>query len=182
MARTPSSQPADQPEPQSQATGPQKKSAPTPSRREAEAARRERLNPTLSPKEAKKRQRQAEINQRTKAMAASDAQPDRKLLRDVIDSRFNLAEIAMPIFLVLLVGTMIPGFASVVNIFLAVTWAYFAAIIVDIAFMWRRFKKLARERLGLTNYRGLLFYGINRAITIRRWRQPPVQVKRGEAI
>ena len=115
-------------------------------------------------------------------MAASDAQPDRKLLRDVIDSRFNLAEIAMPIFLVLLVGTMIPGFASVVNIFLAVTWAYFAAIIVDSAFMWRRFKKLARERLGLTNYRGLLFYGINRAITIRRWRQPPVQVKRGEAI
>lgn len=179
-----SSQPAEQPDPEERAGSGrgQKKSAPTPTRREAEAARRERLNPTLSPKEARRRQRQADMERRARAMAATDAQPERRLLRDVIDSRFNLAEFAMPVFLVLLVGTLIPGFSSYVNIFLFVTWAYFFAIVLDAVVLWRRFKRLATQRLTAPHFRGLVFYAVNRQITVRRWRQPPVRVKRGEDI
>ncbi|HBY22474.1 MAG TPA: DUF3043 domain-containing protein, partial [Propionibacteriaceae bacterium] len=40
----------------------------------------------------------------------------------------------------------------------------------------------AKERIPNEPTKGLLFYGINRAITFRRLRMPPVVAKRGEPV
>jgi hypothetical protein len=47
--------------------------------------------------------------------------------------------------------------------------------------MWRGFKKLLAVRVPKASTRGLLMYGVNRAIQIRRFRMPAPRVKRGES-
>jgi len=176
-----SSKPAE-PEPPAPTPGPagSKKAVPTPTRREAEAARRERLNPTLSPKEAKRRAREADQSQRQKAFSALEASAPRQLMRDLVDSRINLGEFAMPILLALLAATLFPGMAGFVDIMLYLSWGYIAAMVLDSWLMWRSYKRLAAERLPHEPLKGMLTYGFNRQLSIRRWRQPPPRVKRGE--
>lgn len=169
------------PEPQPAPVTPgSRKAAPTPTRREAEAARRQRLNPSLSPKEAKRRQRDAQYTARQKAFAAQESQPARELMRDHIDTRFNPAEFALPILLAIMAATLIPGLQQWIQWFLYASWAYILFMVLDAWVMWRRFKTLLAERLPGTPLRGLFMYGFNRQMTFRRWRQPPARLKRGD--
>ena len=55
-------------------------------------------------------------------------------------------------------------------------------VLFDLWYMWRGFKLLLAERLPGTATRGLLSYGVNRAIQIRRWRIPGPRIKRGAEI
>src|SRR5690606_3025212 len=59
-------------------------------------------------------------------------------------------------------------------------YVFLLVAIVDVALMWRGFKKVLAQRMPGTPTRGLLMYGMNRAIQIRRFRIPPPRVKRGE--
>ena len=158
-----------------------RKSAPTPTRREAEAARRARLNPQLSPKEARKRDRQTQYAARDREFAAQEASTGRTLMRDHVDARFNPAEFAMPLLLGVMALTLIPALLPYIQWFLYLTWAYIALMIADTFLMWRSYKKLLAERAPNTPLRGLLMYGFNRQMTFRRWRRPVPRIKRGEA-
>lgn len=162
-------------------TSQDKKNAPTPSRRNAEAARRQRLNPSLSPKEAKRRDREATYSARQRDMARQEETPGRTLMRDLVDSRFNPAEIAMPVLLAVMALAFIPQLTPYIQWLLYATWAFIALIVLDAALLWRRFKQLAAQRIPGTPLKGLLFYGFNRQMSFRRWRQPPPRIKRGEA-
>lgn len=173
-------EPAPQPQPEaSRQDG--RKSAPTPTRREAEAARRARLNPQLSPKEARRRARQTQYAARDKQFAEVEASPARMLMRDHVDARFNPAEFAMPFLLAVMAATLIPAVLPYIQWLLYASWAYIALMVVDVFLMWRGFKKLLAERHPGTPLRGLLMYGFNRQMTFRRWRRPAPRVKRGEA-
>lgn len=176
----PSSTPA---EPADQAKA-GKKEAPTPSRREAEAARRERFNPTLSAKELRVRERAAKASMRDEQVAKSENTPGKLLLRDFIDSRRSLAGYAMPILMVtlaisLLVSSFSPSAAELVTYF---TYSVFLLIGVDIFVMWRKYKKLHAERLPNVPLKGLLGYMLNRSINLRRLRLPAPRVKPGDEI
>lgn len=177
---TPKPQQPVVPETTEPGTGPQRKSAPTPTRRAAEAARRERLNPTLSPKEAKARERAARMAQRERSFQAMESSAERQLMRDVVDSRFNAGEFAMPILLAVLATTFLPNATAWVTWALYFTWGYFALILADTWFMWRKFKRLAAQR-GVPT-KGMGFYGFNRTLSFRRWRQPAPRIKRGEQV
>lgn len=182
MALFKKSDPAPEPEPVLAPRSSQdKKNAPTPSRRDAEAARRQRLNPTLSPKEAKKRDREATYVDRQRSLARQEETPGRTLMRDLVDSRFNPAEIAMPVLLGVMALAFIPQLTPYIQWLLYATWAFIALIVLDAALLWRRFKQLAAQRIPGTPLKGLLFYGFNRQMSFRRWRQPPPRIKRGEA-
>lgn len=180
MALFKKSEPVEEPQPAPGA----KKAVPTPSRREAEAARRQRLNPQLSPKEARRRERATQAKARERALAAQDAEPSRVLMRNFVDSRFNLAEFAMPVLFSLLLVTMalsmVPSLLGFSEWFLFVSWGYIALMMLDTWLMWRRYKVLLAERHPGTPLQGLLSYGFNRQFTFRRWRRPAPQVKRGE--
>ena len=161
-------------------TGPQKKSTPTPSRKSAEAARRERMNPTLSPKQAKARQRADQSARREQAFETMENSPPRALMRDVVDSRINIGEFAMPVLLLVMVSTFLPGATAWIQFALYATWAFMALMVLDTWLMWRQYKKLMAERHVGGSTKGMLFYGFNRQLSFRRWRQPAPRVKRGE--
>ena len=175
------SEPAPEPAAQPAAGVPQKKSVPTPSRREAEAARRERLNPTLSPKEAKRRQREAESAHRKRSWDAVEESQPRQLMRDLVDSRFSLGEFAMPVLLAIMALTLIPGFAPYVQWLLYASWLFILALVVDSYLTWRRYKVLAAQRVPTAPLKGMFMYGFNRQMSFRRWRQPAPRIKRGDA-
>lgn len=163
---------------------PAKKDAPTPSRKEAEAARRQRLNPTLTPKEAKRKQRDAQNALRDAQFKAVEGAPGKTLMRDFVDARKGLAAWSMPLLMgtlaiSLLVGSLGTAAASSVSYF---TWLMMGMIAFDLYLMWRGFKKLLAERLPGTPRKGLLAYGINRSINLRRLRVPAPRVKPGDKI
>jgi hypothetical protein len=158
------------------------KTGPTPKRKDAEAARRQRVHPQLSPKEAKARARADAAAERRKAAEDLDATPGKKLMRSWIDTRFNLAEWSMPILMLLLLLVLVvsPAYPPMVEPVTYVTWAFILLIVLDIVTMWRGFKKLAAQRIPNQPLKGLLYYGFNRSLTMRRMRVPKPVLKRGD--
>ncbi len=154
----------------------------TPTRKEAEAARRERLNPTLSSKEAKARDRQAKAAERQRSWEAYDNTPQRVLMRNVVDSRFNLGEVFMPLVMLFLVASLIPAVMPYLSWVMYLMWAFLLTLILDTYLMWRKFKQLAGERIPNAPLKGTLFYGFNRQLSFRNWRKPRPVVARGEQL
>ncbi|WP_194793109.1 DUF3043 domain-containing protein [Raineyella fluvialis] len=150
-----------------------KKEGPTPTRKEAEAARRARVNPTLTKKERRERDSEAERRGRQEEIRKRDSDPGRTLMRDVVDSRFRLGEVVMPLLLVTLATSLIVGKnPQLANYVMIAFYVIVLAVLIDIWFMWRRFTKLLEERHPGYPKRGLFMYGMNRSLQIRRWRIP----------
>ncbi len=163
---------------------PAKKDVPTPSRREAEAARRERLNPSLSPKELRAKERQAKAAMRDEQFSKAEATPGKVLLRDFVDSRRGIAQWSLPLMMITLavslaVSMFSPEAATSITVF---TYSMFLLIILDLIVMWRRFRKLAAQRIPNESLKGLLGYMLNRSINLRRLRMPAPRVKPGDPI
>ncbi|OYN89621.1 hypothetical protein CGZ92_02570 [Parenemella sanctibonifatiensis] len=172
---------APAPEPKPEQVPGAKKPHPTRSRKEAERERREALHPTLSKAERRKRERQAKFENRDKALQLTEKMPSRELMRNHIDSRRNLAEFALPVMIVilavLLLGSQFPVLQVIASL---ATWLLLVLVVLDMWVMWRGYKKLLNERLPNEHTRGLFMYGLNRAMQIRRFRQPAPTIKRGE--
>ncbi|HSN44041.1 MAG TPA: DUF3043 domain-containing protein [Propionibacteriaceae bacterium] len=169
--------------PQVESGSAQKKGRPTPTREQALAERRERLNPTLTPKEQRKRDKQV---QRTSQMARYDAAentPGRVLVRDYVDDRWTFTEFVIPTMLVIMAMSL----ASSTSLF----WQQLSSILMLVVFfawalniwwVWRGFKKQLKARYPDQPTRGLLLYLTNRMITIRRWRRPAPRHERGKGL
>jgi hypothetical protein len=159
-----------------------KKDRPTPTRAEAEAARKARVNPQLSGKDAKRQLRERNRTVRMKAMAEAENEPTKALLRDYIDHRWTLTEFLMPTMILL--AALSIGFGKFLlaqQVFSLAMLALFIGWIINVWLVWRGFRKQARERLSQPNFRGLLMYANNRMLQIRRFRQPPARINRGQA-
>lgn len=164
--------------------GPQKKGTPTPRRRDAEKARLQRANPQLSPKEAKKAAAQANRERRMAAMEARDGTPEKSLMRDLVDSRWNLGEFLLPAMMLMLALTFLQNyFPQATTIALVLMYGFLAVVLLDLFLLWRRYRKLLADRMPGTSTKGkgIMMYGWNRAIQVRRLRMPAPQIKRGEA-
>jgi hypothetical protein len=159
-----------------------KKDRPTPTRKEAEAARRQRLTTTLSKKEARAVASRQSRAQRLKAVSAREAVPERVLMRDYIDARFNLGEFLLPAVVVILLVTVVGSYwPSVTLISTVAMYLFILGVFVDGYLMWRGFKKVLAARLPKASPKGLLMYGMARSTQIRRFRSPAPRIKRGEA-
>ena len=130
------------------------KGRPTPSRKEAEAARKQSLRLPKDPKAAKKaareRDRDARAQQRAALMAgderalpARDQGPVKRYVRDVVDSRFTIAEYFIFVALVVLVAGFIPN--PVVQLAVSITWmALIALVAFDEIFLLVRLNSALR--------------------------------------
>ncbi len=164
----------------------------TPSRREAEAARKQRVKipAKASSKEAKKASRERERAERARArkgmmageerfMPPRDQGPARAFTRDFVDSRFTMAEY----FIVIAVGVLILGFIPVQPIQFWVTVVFFAfaaLLVIDTIIMVYMLNRLAKEQFpDPKDRKGLTLYAILRVMQLRRLRLPPPRVKRG---
>jgi Protein of unknown function (DUF3043) len=159
-----------------------KKDRPTPTRKEAEAARRQRMTTTLSKKEARVASSRQSRAQRMKAISAREAAPEKVLMRDYIDARFNLGEFLLPAVVVILAVTVLGSYwPSVTVISTLAMYMFIIGVFVDGYLMWRGFRKVLAARLPKASPKGLLLYGMTRSTQIRRFRSPPPRIKRGEA-
>jgi hypothetical protein len=167
------------------------KGRPTPSRKEAEAARRERVKPTLTKKEARKKSRtaaraaqqssyQAMVSGDERAFPPRDQGPVRRFVRDYIDGRRLFSEFFLPVMIVILMLSLLP-FPQVVQ-YVTLLWLVgIALVIAEIAWLWWSLKKNLRVRFPEGNWgRGDLFYGIMRATQLRRLRLPRPALKPGQ--
>jgi hypothetical protein len=158
-----------------------KKARPTPTRKEAEAARRQRVTQTYSKKEARKYASQQARANRMRAINQREGAPDKALMRDYVDSRFNLGEFLLPSVVVILAITILGSYVRGVAGFATLAmYLFILLVIVDNFMMWRGFKKVLAARLPKASTKGLLMYGMTRATQLRRFRMPAPRVKRGD--
>lgn len=183
--------PADQPAPvQEHRPRPGAKNRPTPKRKEAEAARRQPLV-VADRKAAKKAEREHAREARLAARAAAergddkalplrDRGPQRRYIRDRVDSRWTIGEVALPLMLVAVLTLAIPN-PYVQYISLLLVWLVVLAGVIDCYFQWRRIKKGILAKFG-TVERGGARYSAMRSMQMRRARFPRPMVKRGEKV
>jgi hypothetical protein len=159
-----------------------KKDRPTPTRKEAEAARRQRMTTTLSKKQARAASSRQARAERMRAISAREATPEKVLMRDYIDSRFNIGEFLLPSVVVILAITILGSYWQAVTLIATLAmYLFIFAVFVDGHLMWRGFKKVLAARLPKASPKGLLMYGMTRSTQIRRFRSPAPRIKRGEA-
>ena len=155
----------------------------TPTRREAEAARMERLHPNRSPKQQRKADQQARVKAQQETWDRVEKSPERELLRDFIDTRWTIAEFLMPAMILIMALMLATMNNTNVSVYVGMgLWFVFALAILNIMVMWNSYKKLLAERVPNANRRGLLMYMINRAMMIRRFRRPGPRINRGDPI
>jgi hypothetical protein len=175
-----------------EADAPGKKAGPTPTRKEAERLRRERLAPPKDRREAARRDRQrtrAERQRRREAVMSGDerylpprdAGPVRGFARDYVDARRSPAEYFMLAALVLVLVGLVPN-VTVKAASILLLYLMMLLIVVDSVILMRGLSREVGRRFPEEPRRGLTPYALMRTMQIRRWRLPPPRVKPGDVI
>jgi len=170
-----------------QAGTPAGKGRPTPKRKEAQAAKAQPLVGGRD-KAALKAQRQKQMEARERArlgmmqgderyLTARDRGPQRRFVRDYVDARISVGEFLIPLMLVVLVMTFLPGIFQVLS--LAIIWGYVVISVVDAIVLGWMLKRKLTVKFGEGNVQsGFRWYAAMRAFQFRPLRVPKPQVKR----
>jgi hypothetical protein len=169
------------------------KGRPTPTRKEAEAARKAALKKPRNRKEAAAYRREKVRAERAKMqdamrtgddryLPAADKGPVRRFARDYVDARYSVMEFALPVLLVVsLLGVVFspafPWLAGMVNLLFLVMILLIAA---DWFLLTAGLKKAVGVKFPNESTKGIGFYAVRRTMQMRRWRLPKPMVKRGE--
>jgi len=170
----------------------QKKGRPTPKRKDAQASTKfASLAPASTKAEktrAKEAARAARISQRAaylrgdeSALPARDRGPEKKLVRNLVDSRRSIGEYFLPVIGFVLVLSLIPiGAFAVAGILIMYSVLLFS--IVDGFFLSRKIKSEVSQRFPNAATKGLGLYGWLRSTQMRRMRAPKPQNKPGDKV
>jgi len=167
------------------------KGRPTPSRKEAEAARlaRARTPRTRKEQQAAARSARFESSQKLREamktgddryLPARDKGPLRRFTRDYVDSRFTIAELILP----LLVVTLVLGYSSSELAYFANAFMTLMLLAVVVNLVWLRFglRRQLKKRFPDASYQGLTYYAVVRAVQMRFLRMPKSQVRIGQQL
>lgn len=164
------------------------KGAPTPKRSVQEAARKRPLVPNdrkaareanrLARREEQVRMRQALDTGDERYLPLRDKGPARRFVREYVDARWNVAEFLMFAALAFVFLSFIPNLTLQGYVMIAF-WVIILAVVLDCLLLRRKLKARLTEKFGEPG-RGDLWYGISRAMQIRRLRLPKPQVGRGQ--
>lgn len=170
------------------------KGRPTPTRKEAEAARKARLKPPRDRREAARVMRERRKAERVKMQSAlrsgderhlpnRDRGPVRRFCRDFVDARFNIAEWLLPLLLVILILSFLGAGSPFAAWLQVVVWTgTIVGTVVDTLVLTWRTKRELRRRFPDENRRGAVMYTVLRSSQLRRLRLPKPQVSRGQAL
>jgi len=158
------------------------KGRPTPTRKEAQEAAKARAR-GYTDKKSGQRQRRAEANARTREamrtgderyLPARDKGPVRRFIRDMVDARLCMAELLLPLLLLIMIsGSFSPRLsyglwvATIVLVGLDTVWLVF------------RMRRELQRRFPGQSTKGATSYTVLRAMQLRFIRMPKPQVKRG---
>jgi hypothetical protein len=174
---------------ESKATG---KGRATPSRKKQEAANHRPLVGNKSPearKADKARIREERLKARTgmaageeKYLGVRDRGPQRKFVRNYVDSKFTLGELVMPTLLLVILISAIDSYIVQLATLLTM-WVLFLAVAINAWFIGRGAVKALEEKYGASKVeRGIKWYAGMRTIQMRPMRLPKPQVKRGTKV
>ncbi len=161
----------------------------TPTRKEREALNKRPLVPG-DRKEAQKAAKAKLAESREKAriglaagderyLPARDRGAQKRLVRDLVDSRFNIGEFLIPVMFVVIILTLFPPVVQVYA--MLVLWAFFAIAVLDAIWLGFAVKKKLAATFGESSVeRGVRWYAAMRAFQMRVLRLPKPQVKRGQ--
>ncbi|MFE4696995.1 DUF3043 domain-containing protein [Streptomyces sp. NPDC056738] len=166
------------------------KGRPTPKRSEAQTQRRSVAQTPTTRKEAAKRQRddrrtamerqrQALANGDERYLPVRDKGKVRRFARDYVDSRLCVAELFLPLAVIILMLSVVPV-AILKNVALLLWLVVIVMIVVDSFVLAFRLRKQLNERFPDENTKGAVRYALMRTLQMRRLRLPKPQVKRGE--
>jgi hypothetical protein len=173
------------------------KGHPTPTRKEAEEARKARLTVPKSRRDQAARSREqtrdARARVRTalqtgddKYLPARDKGPVKRYIRDYVDSRRTIGELLLPVFFVVFMLMIFAGQSSAgsaVNSFGSTAWLFIILLmVVDSVRIVRGVKAGVRERFGDDQTKGVSMYAVMRAWQMRRLRLPKPQVSHGDEV
>lgn len=165
------------------------KGRPTPTRKEREALNKRPLVPG-DRKEAQKAAKAKLAEAREKArigLAAGDERylpvrdrgPQKRFVRDIVDSRFSVGEFLIPVMFLVIVLTLFPAVVQVYAMLLL--WVFFAIAVLDAVWLGFTVKKKLAAKFGEGSVeRGVRWYAAMRAFQMRVLRLPKPQVKRGQ--
>ncbi len=184
------SKPDDQPillEPK----GPGSKGRPTPTRRQAEEASRERAKAGVDKKTAKRlqRERRATSNSKMRAgmrsgeerfLPARDKGPVKRFIRNYVDARVSIAEFLLPLLVVIMV-LQYSGNRSLMEFSNALWTTTILVVALDTTWLLFRIKRALRAKFPDESLKGTTFYTIMRVLQLRWLRMPKPQVKIGGA-
>lgn len=169
------------------------KGRPTPSRKEAEAARKQLMKRPAGRREQMRRERERRNRLRDKQLAALDGRGDsahlpardrgavRALVRDYVDRRRSVAEYMLPILVVILVLSFIQN-PAVMSIVFGMWTVTILATVLDEILLVLGLKRELKRRFEPSEVRGAVTYGVLRSTQMRRTRRPRPAIKRGEPL
>lgn len=172
----------------SSASKAQGKKGPTPKRSEAQAAN---FRP-LVPEDRKEAKRQAQERLRASQAEAragmargddrylreSDRGPQKRFMRDFIDSRFTLGEALVPMMFLVIIATFFPS-TSAAFWAMGFIWVYLAVCVIEGVIYGRLVRKKIADLLGPEKLeKGFYFASVGRSMQMRFLRMPKPQVKR----
>lgn len=171
---------------------PSGKGRPTPTRKEAEAARTMRLGALpADPKAARRAERAAQRGSYDRSRQAlrtgderyypaRDKGPARAFVRDYVDGRMRLLELLMPLVILCWATLLLRN----TSIYIYSSFAMEVVVVLGLVLgvlLSTRVKRAVREQFGEGDVRGTGFYAFSRAVMPRLLRQPkPRLTMRGE--
>jgi hypothetical protein len=169
--------------------GPGAKGRPTPTRKEAETARRERAKAGLDKKSAQKRDRQRRMAETSRArqglrsgderyLPQRDKGPVKRYIRDYVDARISIAEFLLPLLVVIMV-MQYSGSKDLIAVSSTLWTVTILMVAVDTAWMLFRLKRQLRAKYPDESLKGTTFYTILRVVQLRWLRMPKPKVKIG---
>ncbi len=172
--------------------GQEAKGRPTPKRKEAQAARKQRLTPPKDRKEAARLMRQKRYEERIRTQAAlksgneanlpaRDRGKVRRFCRDLVDSRRNAAEYLLPLLAVVLLLSLSPS-PTAAWLQLVVWLGTIVATVADTLYLVARTKRELARRFPSEQTGGAVRYAVLRSSQLHRFRLPKPQVARGEEL
>jgi hypothetical protein len=152
------------------------KGRPTPKRNAAQKQRRQAVRPPADRKEARARMREDRARRmdamkrgEESALPARDRGPVRRHVRELVDSRRNVAEFFMPVVLVVLVLSAVPGIAALV---IYIWLLMLVGVVADSVWLRRLILRSVAERFPEADTKGIVGYGLMRALQVRALRLP----------
>ena len=164
------------------------KGRPTPTRKEAEAARKKALTVPKDPKAAKAAARERDRVARAEARAglvsgdpnklpARDAGPVRAFVRDFVDTRFSAGELFVPAAFLVLIGQFaLPRLRTITTLLWLLSLVF---LVLDGAWVSFRVRRAVAKAFPDESTRGLAGYAVLRSMQLRRLRLPRAKVRVG---
>jgi len=181
----------ESPQPDISEKGPGAKGRPTPTRKEAEAAARQRAKTGMDKKTAQKvlRERRAESNAKVRQgmrtgderyLPNRDKGPVKRFIRDYVDARLSIAEFLLPV----LIAIMVLQYSQndrMIQLGSALMTTTILVVAVDTSWLLFRIKRAIRAKFPDESLKGTTFYTVMRVLQLRFMRMPKPQVKIGGA-